>query len=65
MSEGLDPRQRRLSRERARRLDAPPAPEDVPLDPPFPYRIVPFDPWTFGLQNDPPPPVFDTGDGKE
>lgn len=30
-------------REEQRRLDEPP-----PLDPPFPYRVLPFDPGWFG-----------------
>ena len=46
----LDPRQNRIAREQAKaKANTPP-----PLNPPFPFRVVPFDPWTFDLQNDPP-----------
>ena len=50
----LDPRQNRIAREQAKaKANTPP-----PLNPPFPFRVVPFDPWTFDLQND--PPAIDT-----
>jgi hypothetical protein len=48
---GLDPKANRAEREREKaKAEQPP-----PLNPPFPYKVVPFDPWTFDLQNDPPP----------
>ena len=50
---GLDPHANRLQREAAKaEKDQPP-----PLDPPFPFRPTEFDPWFFGIQNEPPPPV--------
>lgn len=48
---GLDPKANRIERDREKaKAEQPP-----PLNPPFPYRVVAFDPWTFGLQRDPPP----------
>jgi hypothetical protein len=48
---GLDPRENREKREREKaKQNEPP-----PLDPPFPYRVMPFDPWTFDVEADPPP----------
>jgi hypothetical protein len=48
---GLDPHQRRLEREaQAVQQNQPP-----PLDPPFPFQPTAFDPWSFGIENDPPP----------
>ncbi len=48
---GLDPKQNRLERE-AKRAQAN---EPPPLEPPFPFQPTPFDPWFFGIENDPPP----------
>lgn len=47
----LDPKQNRQERERKK------AAENIipPLNPPFPFRVVAFDPWAFDLQKDPPP----------
>ena len=54
---GLDPKERRLERETQQaETDQPP-----PLDPPFPFKRTPFDPWFFGLQDEPPPAPIDTG----
>ena len=50
---GLDPHQRRLDRE-AQQAEAAVPP---PLDPPFPFVPTTFDPWFFGIQNDPLPPL--------
>ena len=48
---GLDPKERRLEREaKHAQQDQPP-----PLDPLFPFNPTAFDPWFFGLQDDPPP----------
>jgi len=48
---GLDPKQNRIDREHKKAAEnKPPA-----LNPPFPFRVVAFNPWTFGLQKDPPP----------
>lgn len=48
---GLDPKENRQQRERKKaRENKPP-----PLNPPFPYRVVAFDPWKYKLQNDPQP----------
>ena len=48
---GLDPKANRAQREREKaKAEKPP-----PLNPPFPYKVVPFDPWIFDLQHHPPP----------
>lgn len=39
--------------ERAEKEKAP------PLDPPWPYRLVAFDPFAFGVDQDPPEPPID------
>jgi hypothetical protein len=48
---GLDPKENRQERERKKAEENKPP----PLNPPFPFRVVAFDPWTYGLQNDPSP----------
>ena len=48
---GLDSKENRLEREAKRAHDN----KAPPLDPPFPFKPRPFDPWFFGIQNDPPP----------
>ena len=48
---GLDPKQNRLEREAKRSQNN----EPPPLNPPFPFKPTPFDPWFFGLQSDLPP----------
>lgn len=47
----LDPKENRQERERKK------AAEDkvLPLNPPFPFRVLPFNPFTFDLHADPPP----------
>jgi hypothetical protein len=50
----LDPRQNRIKRERKKVAEN----QVPPLNPPFPFRVVPFNPWSFDLQRD--PPVIDT-----
>ena len=47
----LDPKQNRQERERKKAAEN----KIPPLNPSFPFRVVAFDPWTFDLQNDPPP----------
>lgn len=47
----LDPRQNRQDRERKKAAEN----KIPPLNPPFPFRAVAFDPWAFDLQRDPPP----------
>ncbi len=47
----LDPRKNRDDRERRKAAEN----KIPPLNPPFPFRVVAFDPWAFELQNDPPP----------
>lgn len=47
----LDPKQNRQDRERKKAAEN----KVPPLNPPFPFRAVPFNPWAFDLQNDPPP----------
>lgn len=51
----LDPKANRLERERKKAAEN----KIPPLNPPFPFRVLAFDPWAFELQNDPPP--IDTG----
>lgn len=47
----LDPTQNRLAREAEQAAGAEKIP---PLDPPFPFRAIAFDPFAFGAQLDPP-----------
>jgi hypothetical protein len=47
---GLDPRARRLTKEAKQKKEN----EPPPLNPPFPFRRLAFDPWFFGLEDDPP-----------
>jgi hypothetical protein len=49
---GLDPRRRREQRESAKAATAADVP---PLNPAFPYRKTPFDPFFFGLEDEPAP----------
>lgn len=48
---GLDPKENRLEREAKRAKEN----EPPPLNPPFPFKPTAFDPWFFGIENDPPP----------
>jgi len=52
MPGGLDPKERRTTREvdRAKKQQQIP-----PLDPPFPFRPTPFDPFFFGIEEEPLP----------
>jgi hypothetical protein len=45
----LDPKTNREEREEVRAANRP---EDKPLDPPFPYERVYFDPFNFGVQKE-------------
>lgn len=47
---GLDPRARRLTKEAKQKEEN----EPPPLNPPFPFQRLSFDPWFFGLEDDPP-----------
>lgn len=46
----LDPKTVRAEREQKKAENRP---EDEPLDPPFPYRRLPFDVFFFGLDKEP------------
>lgn len=50
MSSGLDPLARRLAKEAKKKKEN----EPPPLNPPFPFKRTGFDPWFFGLEDDPP-----------
>ena len=43
---GLDTAANRVAREKKKAKEN----QTPPLNPPFPYRVVAFDPWTFGLE---------------
>jgi len=47
----LDPKENRQERERKRAAEN----KIPPLNPPFPFRALPFSPLTFDLHADPPP----------
>ncbi len=47
----LNPRENREKRERKKAEEN----KVQPLNPPFPYRVVAFNPWAYGVQRDPPP----------
>lgn len=48
----LDPRQARIERERKKARENP---DNVPLNPPFPFTNLPFDPFFFSATIDPKP----------
>lgn len=47
-----DPRENAAKQAEARREQAGTPAEDLPLDPPFPYRVILFDPTVFGTVAD-------------
>lgn len=48
----LDPKETAANQGDARRAQAGTPPEDQPLDPPFPYRVILFNPAAFGTVAD-------------
>ena len=53
MSQGLDATANAKSRAQKIAQAKPIPPEDVPLDPPFPYRVIQGNPQRFGTVADP------------
>lgn len=52
----LDPRKNREKRERKKAEEN----KVQPLNPPFPYRVIAFNPWAYGVQRDPAPRIDTT-----